>query len=64
MKHQANCYRNINGKQLLNYCDLIYSEEENNSVITEAKATYKVVRKIKHPAGHYQLFVSDKDLKK
>lgn len=43
----------------MNYCDLIMSDEENNKVIAEAKKLYKTIRKIKHPSGYYQLFVSN-----
>lgn len=45
----------------MNQCDLIYGEEECTRVIAEVKAEAKLkgkrVRKIKHPEGHYQLFV-------
>jgi hypothetical protein len=59
MKHQSQCYRTIKGQRLLNYCDLIMSDEENNKVIAEAKKKYKIVRKLKHPSGYYQLFISE-----
>ena len=58
MKHQANCYRIIKGIKMTNYCDLIMSNAENEAVVKEAKDKFGKVRKIKHPAGYYQLFVS------
>jgi len=58
MKHQCQCYRNLNGKKYTNYCDLIMDEEENQKVIEEARAQFDSVRKIKHPEGYYQLFVA------
>lgn len=57
MKHQTQCYRTINGVKMMNYCDLIMSDEENEKIIKEAKEKFKRVRKIKHPAGYHQLFV-------
>lgn len=44
---------------MINYCDLIMGDTENESAIKEAKAKYQRVRKIKHPDGFYQLFVSE-----
>jgi len=35
------------------------SDEENNKVIAEAKKKYKIVRKLKHPSGYSQLFISE-----
>lgn len=61
IKHQQDCFRVINGEKLINYCDLIFSDEANEQVIAQAKIAYKTVRKIKNTAGgYYQLFVSDK----
>jgi hypothetical protein len=60
MKHQSNCYRNIKGKHYINYIDLIMSEQENEIAINEAKRKFASIRKIKHPSGYYQLFVSEK----
>lgn len=60
IKHQNNVYRVINGQKLVNYCDLIYDDNENERVIAEAKLAYKTVRKIKNASsGYYHLFVSD-----
>lgn len=59
MKHQTKCYRTINGEKLVNYCDLIMSDEENEKMISEAKQKFKKVRKIKRPEGYHQLFVKE-----
>lgn len=59
MKHQGNCFRNINGRKYINYSDLIQSESEQAAIIQDAKKHYTHIRKIKHPSGYYQLFVSD-----
>lgn len=60
IKQQDKCYRVINGQRLVNYCDLIMSEEENEKVIAEAKLAYKTVRKVKNASGgYYHLFVSE-----
>lgn len=32
-------------------------DEENEKMVAEAKKQFKLVRKIKHPDGYYQLFV-------
>jgi hypothetical protein len=58
IKHQSNCYRNIKGVRYENYSDLIYGDEDNERIIKQAQALYKLVRKIKHPDGYYQLFVN------
>lgn len=42
----------------MNYCDLIYGDDENKRIISEVKRRYQYVRKIKHPDGYYQLFAS------
>lgn len=60
MKHQQNRYRVINGIKMLNYCDLIMGDVENEVAVKEAKAKYQYVRRIKHPDGFYQLFVANK----
>ena len=59
MKHQAKRYRTINGIKMFNYCDLIMCDVENKATIKEAREKYQYVRKIKHPEGFYQLFVSN-----
>lgn len=60
IKQQDKCYRVINGQRLVNYCDLIMGDEENEKAIADAKLAYKTVRKIKNVAGgYYHLFVSD-----
>lgn len=59
IKHQGNCYRNINGVRYTNHADLIYSDAENSKVIAEARSQFRSVRKIKHPDGYYQLFVAN-----
>lgn len=59
MKHQTKCYRIIGGVLHENYCDLIMSDEENAAVVAEAKKKFSKVRKIKHPSGYHQLFVSN-----
>lgn len=63
IKHQSHCYRNIKLKdgtiiKMENYADLIMSPEENLAVEAEARNEYTHIRKIKHPDGYYQLFVS------
>ena len=58
MKHQANCYRVINGIKMSNWADLLCDDYTNKKTIETAKLIYKFVRKIKHPSGYYQLFVS------
>lgn len=55
-KHQSQCYRNINGVKFKNGADLIYSDEENQRLIKEAKSQYKKVRIIKTKYGYSQLF--------
>lgn len=58
MKHQSNCYRNIGGHKLVNYCDLCMTDEINEQRVKEAKELYGIVRKVKHHSGGYhQLFV-------
>ncbi|MCB9047680.1 MAG: hypothetical protein H6550_16215 [Chitinophagales bacterium] len=59
MKHQSDCYRTINGVRMVNYADLCMTDERNAGMIKEAKELYRKVRKIKHPAGYYQLFVAE-----
>lgn len=60
IKQQDKCYRVINGERLVNYCDLIMGDYENEKAIADAKRAYKTVRKIKNVAGgYYHLFVSD-----
>lgn len=59
IKHQTNCYRNINGVRYENYSDLIYSEEENKSVIAEAKKRFPRVRVIDR-GGFKAVFVARK----
>jgi hypothetical protein len=59
IKHQSACYRVINGIKYTNYCDLIYDDDENERLIQVAKALYRSARKIKHPSGYYQLFVTE-----
>lgn len=44
---------------MFNYCDLIMCDVENKATIKEAREKYQYVRKIKHPEGFYQLFVSN-----
>lgn len=61
MKHQSNCYRTIGSIKFTNFCDLIMSEEEIAEVVAAAKNKYKYVRKIKHPSGYYQLFISNEE---
>ena len=62
IKNQQECYRNFGGKRYTNYSDLIQSEEEQAAIIAEAKRLYNSTRKILHPDGYYQLFVSGKKL--
>lgn len=51
----------MNGKRYENYADLLNMDEaDNKKIVDEAKELYKSVRKIKHPDGYYQLFVSDR----
>lgn len=57
IKHQTESYRVIKGEKLMNYCDLIMGDAENNRIIDEAKADFKTVRKIK-VGSFYRLFVS------
>lgn len=59
IKQQDKCYRVINGLRYENYSDLIMGDTENEQVIREAKSLYAKVRKIKHPSGYYQLFVTN-----
>lgn len=56
-KHQSNCYRVLNGEKFINWCDLIFEDEENERIIKEARQKFRKVRKIKHVDGYYQLFV-------
>jgi len=43
---------------MTNYADLAYTAAENEEIIKEAKASFKIVRKVKHPKGYYQIFVA------
>ncbi len=60
LKHQANCYRNIQGIKYNNYADLVMGEIENQKAIDEARQIYKHVKIIKHWTKEYdQLFVAN-----
>lgn len=63
MKHQSKCFRNINGIKYTNYADLIYGENDNKSVIIEARQLFKRVKIIPHWTKEYkQLFVAEPHL--
>ena len=59
-KHQANCYRNINGVRYENFSDLCESEMEKQ-IISEAKAQFKNVRvMLRDKDGLKAVFVANK----
>lgn len=61
-KHQAACFRTINGARYVNYCDIL-SDEHEECVVT-AKVRQLRHRVIKHKDGFRQLFVHENDVDK
>ena len=60
-KHQANCYRNINGVRYENFSDLC-EPEMAEQIILEAKKQYKNVRVIlRDKDGLKAVFVANKN---
>ncbi len=61
VKHQTDCYRNINGVKYMNYMDLIQGDEENSKGIARARAEYKNVRIMgRSDLDYKQVFVANK----
>lgn len=56
-KNQNKCFRNIRGIRYENYADLIYGDAENAVVISNAMATGRRMRLVKHKDGYRQLFL-------
>jgi hypothetical protein len=59
-KHQADCYRTINGQKYVNYCDILCDEHE--AEVAALKAAGKRIAKRKHPAGYHQAFIHADDI--
>jgi hypothetical protein len=55
IKEQTNCFRTIQGKRFINWCDLLCAEHE--AEIAKVKAAGIPHRIFRHPAGFRRLFV-------